>query len=198
MSRRGWVLRTAYDGPLTSASRPDAYGRPRARHGASSFPKRPGWMCAAPRYPLRPYSSTAARGGLALGASPRPSEGSLGGDDTATMRAPPWPSTAPKALRMVLVLGLQRRRRGWSRGFPTVDAKWPAGARAKNQVDIESVNFPLPWTHTFIGEIITQDLLITMGSCLLSVGHFGGILAFPLCPPPAAASSPRIGIGARS
>ena len=131
----GWVLRMAYDGPLTSASRPDAYGRPRARHGAASFPKRPGWMCAAPRYPLRPYSSTAARGGLALGASPRPSEGSLGGDDTATMRAPPRPSTAPKALRMVLVLGLQRRRGGWSRGFPTVDAKWPAGARAKNQVD---------------------------------------------------------------
>ena len=130
LSRRGWVRRTAYDGPLTSGSRPDAYGRTRARQGASSFPKRPGWMCAAPRYPLRPYSSTAARGGLALGASPRPSEGSLGGDDTATMRAPPWPSTAPKALRMVFVLGLQRRRRGWSRGFPTVDAKWPAGARA--------------------------------------------------------------------
>ena len=99
---------------------------------------------------------------------------------------------------MVLVLGLQRRRRGWSRGFPTVDAKWPAGARAKNQVDIESVNFPLPWTQTFIGEIITQDLLIMMGSCLLSIGYLGVIRAFPLCPPPAAASSPRIGIGARS
>ena len=70
-----------------------------------------------------------------MGASPRPSEGSLGGDDTATMRAPPWPLTAAKALRVVLVLGLQRWRRGWSRGFPTVDAKWIAGARAENQVD---------------------------------------------------------------
>eukprot|EP00964_Phaeocystis_antarctica_P029316 scaffold16513_cov79-Phaeocystis_antarctica.AAC.4 len=38
---------------------------------------------------LRPYSSAAARGELTFGASPRPSEGSLGGDDTATMRAPP-------------------------------------------------------------------------------------------------------------
>ena len=129
MSRRGWVRRTAYDGPLTSGSRPDAYGRPRARHGASSFPKRPGWMCAAPRYPLRPYSSTAARGGLALGASPRPSEGSLGGDDAATMRAPPWPSTAPKALRMVLVLGCDEGVAGRAAFRPSMQSGQPVLGR---------------------------------------------------------------------
>ena len=78
------------------------------------------------------YLPGGARSGLALGVSPRPSEGSLGGDDTATMRAPPWPLTAAKALRVVLVLGLQRWRRGWSCGFLTVDAKWLAGARAEN------------------------------------------------------------------
>ena len=77
------------------------------------------------------------------------------------------------ARRMVLVLGLQRRRRGWSRGFLTVDAKWPAGARAYNQVDIESVNFPRPWSHAKAHEITTQALLMMMGSCLLSVGQFG-------------------------
>ena len=83
-----------------------------------------------------------------MGASPRPSEGSLGGDDTATMRAPPWPLTAAKALRVVLVLGLQRWKRGWSRGFPTVDAKWIAGARAENQVDIsDRVAHGLGRTH---------------------------------------------------
>ena len=71
------------------------------------------------------------------------------------------------------MLGLQRRRRGWSHGFPTVDAKWLAGARAKNQEDIARVNFPLPWTQTYISEIITQALLMMVSSCLLSIGHFG-------------------------
>ena len=61
---------------------------------------------------------------------------------------------------MVLVLGLQRLKRGWSRGFPTVDAKWIAGARAENQVDISDRRGPRPWTHTNILEIITQGLLI--------------------------------------
>jgi len=131
-----------------------------------------------------------------LGASPRPSEGSLGGDDTATMRAPPWPLTAAKALRVVLVPGLQRWRRGWSRGFPTVDAKWIAGARAENQVDISDRHGPRPWTHTFVGEIITQGLLIIGERCVFFVGYRGGILPTPLCPLPASASSPRIGSGA--
>jgi len=131
-----------------------------------------------------------------LGASPRPSEGSLGGDDTATMRAPPWPLTAAKALRVVLVLGLQRWKRGWSRGFPTVDAKWIAGARAENQVDISDRHGPRPWTHIPKLEIITQGLLIMRTTCLLSIGYFGENRSTPLCPLPAAASSPRIGSGA--
>ena len=61
-----------------------------------------------------------------------------------------------KALRVVIVPGLQRWKRGWSRGFPTVDAKWIAGARAENQVDISDRRGPRPWTHTYIHEIITQ------------------------------------------
>ena len=128
-----------------------------------------------------------------MGASPRPSEGSLGGDDTATMRAPPWPLTAAKALRVVLVLGLQRWKRGWSRGFPTVDAKWIAGARAENQVDISDRRGPRPWTHIKMREIITQDLLTIGERCVLLVGYRGGNRSTPLCPLTAARSSHRVG-----
>ena len=74
---------------------------------------------------------------------------------------------------MVLVLGLQRLKRGWSRGFPTVDAKWIAGARAENQVDISDRRGPRPWTHIPTHETITQGLLIMRTTCLLSIGYFG-------------------------
>ena len=49
------------------------------------------------------YLPGGARSGLALGVSPRPSEGSLGGDDTATMRASPWPLTTPSKGTQVYV-----------------------------------------------------------------------------------------------
>ena len=80
--------------------------------------------------------------------------------------------------------------------LPTVDAKWIAGARAENKVDISDRGGPRPWTHTNISEIITQGLLIMRTTCLLSIGYFGERLPTPLCPLPAAASSPRIGSGA--
>ena len=65
--RRGVsVRRTAYNGPLSSATVPDGGGRPRTRHGAASLDKHPGRLYAAPGRPLRPDLSGAARGGLAL------------------------------------------------------------------------------------------------------------------------------------
>ena len=50
------------------------------------------------------------------------------------MRAPQWLTTALKALWDVGVLRLQRWKRGWSRSFPAVDAKWLAGARDENRL----------------------------------------------------------------
>ena len=137
--RRGVSMRrTAYDGPLSSATVPDGGGHPRTRHGAASLDKRQGRLYAAPGRPLRPDSSGAARGGLAFRASPRPPEGSLGGEDTTTIRAPPGQTTALKARRDVYVLRLQRWRRGWSRSLPAVDAKWPAGARDEHRLPMIS------------------------------------------------------------
>ena len=63
------------------------------------------------------------------------------------MRAPQWLTTALKALWDVGVLRLQRWKRGWSRSFPAVDAKWPAGARDENRLDMIERRRPQPWTH---------------------------------------------------
>ena len=63
------------------------------------------------------------------------------------MRAPQWLTTALKALWDVGVLRLQRWKRGWSRSFPAVDAKWLAGARDENRLDMIERRRPQPWTH---------------------------------------------------
>ena len=167
------MRRTTYDGPLSSATVPDGGGRQRTCHGAASLGKRPGRLYAAPGRPLRPDSSGAARGGLAFRASPRPPEGSLGGEDTTTIRAPPGQTTALKARRDVYVLWLQRWRRGWWRSLPAVDVKWVAGARDENGLHMIDRRRPRPWTHAEEHEIINQDLLIIGGRCVLLVGNRG-------------------------
>jgi len=142
---------------------------------------------------LWPCSSGAARGGLAFTASTQAPEGSLGGDDTTVIRAPPWLTTALKALRDVYVLWLQRWRRGWSRSLPSVDAKWAAGARDENRMDMIDRRRPRPWTHIPGNEIITEGLLIIGERCVLLVGYRGDIQPTPLCPLTAARSRLRVG-----
>ena len=109
------------------------------------------------------------------------------------MRAPQWLTTALKALWDVGVLRLQRWKRGWSRSFPAVDAKWPAGARDENRLHMIDRRRPRPWTHAERSEIINQDLLIIGERCVLLVGYRGGNRSTPLCPLTAARSSLRIG-----
>ena len=150
-------------------------------------------MYAAPGRPLRPDSSGAARGGLAFRASPRPPEGSLGGEDTTTIRAPPGQTTALKALRDVYVLWLQRWRRGWSRSLPSVDAKWAAGARDENRMDMIDRRRPRPWTHAETHEIINQGLLTIGERCVLLAGYRGNLEPAPVCPLSAARSRLRVG-----
>ena len=141
---------------------------------------------------MRPCSSGAARGGLAFTASTQAPEGSLGGDDTTVIRAPPWLTTALNALRDVYVLWLQRWRRGWSRSLPEVDAKWPAVAREEQRLHMIDRRRPRPWTHIPGHEIITEGLLIIGERCVLLVGYRGDIRPTPLCPLTAARSSLRI------
>ena len=164
---------TAHDEPLSPASGLDARGGPRTPHGAASLDGCPGRLCAAPARLLRPHSSGAARGGWASSASRRPPQGSLGGEDTATIRAPPRQATALKAFRDVHVQWLQRWRRGWSRSLPAVDAKWLAGARDENRLDMIDRRRPRPWTHAETDEIITEGLLTIVGKCGLLVGYRG-------------------------
>ena len=187
------MRRTANDGPLSSATLPDGGGHPRTLHGAAPLDKRQGRLYAAPGRPLRPDSSGAARGGLAFRASPRPPEGSLGGEDTTTIRAPPGQTTALKALRDVYVLWLQRWRRGWSRSLPSVDAKWAAGARDENRLDMIDRRRPRPWTHIPRDEIINQGLLIIGERCVRSFGYCCETVPTQLCPLTAARSSHRVG-----
>ena len=72
------------------------------------------------------------------------------------------------------MLWLQRWRRGWSRSLPAVDAKWLAGAREEQRLDMIDRRRPRPWTHIFIHEIITEGLLIIGERCVLLVGYRGG------------------------
>ncbi len=186
------VRRTAYDGPLSSAVVPDGGGCPRTRHGAASFDKRPGRLYAAPGRPLRPESSGAARGGLAFRASPRPPEGSLGGESTATKRAPQRLTTALKAFRDVCVLWLQRWRRCWSRSRPAVDVKWVAGARDENRLDMIDRRRPRPWGHAEALEIINEGLLIIVGKCGLLAGSRCEKVPAPVCLLTETRSRPRV------
>ena len=142
---------------------------------------------------MRPCSSGAARGGLAFTASTQAPEGSLGGEDTTAIRALPELTTALKALRDVYVLWLQRWRRGWSRSLPSVDAKLPAGARDENRLHMIDRRRPRPWTHTEEHEIITEDLLIIGGRCVLLAGYRGVEEHTPVCPLSAARSRLRVG-----
>ena len=109
------------------------------------------------------------------------------------MRAPQWLTTALKALWDVGVLRLQRWKRGWSRSFPAVDAKWLAGARDENRLDMIDRLQPRPWTPLQPHEIINQDLLIIGERCVLLVGYRDGDRRTPLRPLTAARSSLRIG-----
>ena len=109
------------------------------------------------------------------------------------MRAPQWLTTALKALWDVGVLRLQRWKRGWSRSFPAVDAKWPAGARDENRLDMIERRRPQPWTHVKRREIITEGLLIIGEKCVLLVGYRGGDRRTPLCLLTEARSSHRAG-----
>jgi len=142
---------------------------------------------------LRPCSSGAARGGLAFTASTQAPEGSLGGDDTTVIRAPSWLTTALNALRDVYVLWLQRWRRGWSRSLPAVDAKWLAGARDENRMDMIDRRRPRPWTHFLEHEIITEGLLIIVEKCVLLAGYRGEKVCRPVCPLTEARSRLRVG-----
>ena len=184
---------TAHDEPLSPASGLDARGSPRTPHGAASLGWCPGRLCAAPARLLRPHSSGAARGGWASRASLRPPQGSLGGEDTTTIRAPPRRVTALKALRDVYALWLQRWSRGWSRSVPAVDAKWLAGARDENRLDMIDRRRPQPWTHAEIGEIITEGLLTIVGKCGLLAGYRCEKVRSPVCLLTEARSRLRVG-----
>ena len=109
------------------------------------------------------------------------------------MRAPQWLTTALKALWDVGVLRLQRWKRGWSRSFPAVDAKWLAGPRDENRMDMIDRRRPQPWTHIPVHEIITEGLLIIGERCVLLVGYRGGKVRLPLCTLTAARSRLRVG-----
>ena len=91
------------------------------------------------------------------------------------------------------MLRLQRWKRGWSRSFPAVDAKWPAGPRDENRLDMIDRRRPQPWTHIPGHEIINEDLLIILGKCVLLVGYRGEEESTPVCLLTEARSSHRAG-----
>ena len=91
------------------------------------------------------------------------------------------------------VLWLQRWRRGWSRSLPTVDAKWLAGAREENRLDMIDRRRPRPWTHMFADEIITEALLTIVGKCGLVAGYRGEERPAPVCLLTEARSRLRVG-----
>ena len=191
--RGHYVRLTAHDEPLSPARGLDASGSPRTPHGAASLGRCPGRLCAAPGCLLRPHSSGAARGGWALRASLRPPQWSLGREDTTTIRAPPRQATALKAVRDVYVLWLQRWRRGWSRSLPAVVAKWLAGARQENRLDMIDRRRPRRWTHIPVHEIITEGLLTIVGKCGLLAGYRGERQPAPVCLLTEARSRLRVG-----
>ena len=112
------------------------------------------------------------------------------------MRAPQRLTTALKAFRDVCVLWLQRWRRCWSRSRPAVDVKWVAGARDENRLDMIDRRRPQPWTHAEIGEIITEGLLIIVGTCVLLAGYRCEKVRLPVCLLTETRSRPRVGYDA--
>ena len=187
------MRRTAYDGPLSPASGLDARGSHLTPHGAASLGRCSGRLCVAPARLLRSHSSGAARGGWASRASLRPPQGSLGGADTTTVRALQRWAAALKAFRDVYVLWLQRWRRCWSISLPDVVAKWLAGAREENRLDMIDRRRPQPWTHAEMREIITEGVLSIVGKCGLLAGYRCEILRSPVCLLTEARSRLRVG-----
>ena len=100
--------------------------------------------------------------------------------------------TALKALRDVYALWIQRWSRGWSRSVPAVDAKWLAGAREENRLDMIDRRRPRPWTQLQTHEIITEGLLIIVGKCVLLAGYRGKKVPAPVCLLTEARSRPRV------
>ena len=88
---------------------------------------------------------------------------------------------------------LQRWRRGWSRSLPAVDAKWLAGARDENRLDMIDRRRPRPWTHAETHEIITEHLVTIVGKCGLWVGYRGERQPAPVCSLTEARSRLRVG-----
>ena len=141
---------------------------------------------------LRPQSSGAARGGWASRASLRPPQGSLGGADTTTIRALQRRAAALEVVRDVYVKWLQRWSRGWSRSLPAVDAKWLAGARDENRLDMIDRRRPQPWTQLQRHEIITEALLTIVGKCGLLAGYRCEKERLPVCLLTETRSRPRV------
>ena len=165
-------------------------------HGAASLGGCSGRVCVAPARLLRSHSSGAARGGWASRASLRPPQGSLGGADTTTIRALQRRAAALGVVRYVYVLRLQRWSRGWSRSVPAVDAKWLASARDENRLDMIDRRRPQPWTHAEEHEIITEGLMIIVGTCVLLAGYRGKKQPAPVCLLTEARSRLRVGYDA--
>ena len=94
------------------------------------------------------------------------------------------------------VLWLQRWRRGCSRSLPAVVAKWLAGAREENRLDMIDRRRPQPWTHAEPHEIITEGLLTIVGKCELLVGYRCGKVRSPVCLLTEAHSRLRVGYDA--
>ena len=76
------------------------------------------------------------------------------------------------------MLWLQRWRRGWSLSLLDVVAKWLAGAREENRLDMIDRRRPRRWTHIPRDEIITEGLLIIGERCVRSLGYCGETVAF--------------------
>ena len=179
--------------PLSPVSGLDALGGPWTPNGAASLDMCPGRLCAAPGRLLRPHSPGAARGGWASRASLRPPQGSLGGADTTTIRALQRRAAALEVVRDVHAKWLQRWSRGWSRSLPAVDAKWLAGARDENRLDMIDRRRPRPWTQLQTHEIITERLVTIVGKCGLWVGYRGEEEPAPVCSLTEARSRLRVG-----
>ena len=93
-------------------------------------------------------------------------------------------------------LWLQRWSRGWSRSLPAVDAKWLAGAREENRLDMIDRRRPQPWAQLQAHGIIAEGLLTIVGKCVLLVGYRGEKVPAPVCLLTEARSRLRVGYDA--
>ena len=91
------------------------------------------------------------------------------------------------------MLWLQRWRCGWSRSRPSVVAKWLAGAREENRLDMIDRRRPQPWTHAEEHEIITEGLLTIVGKCGFLAGYRCEKVRSPVCLLTEARSRLRVG-----